>query len=114
MADGRKNNGAKKGENRGQGRKPKAEELKIINLGTNAIIEVYGSVEKYWNHIANESKKSLPHLKMLTEYIYGKPKERIDLTTDDESLNNSLDYSKLSMSALKEIAELNEDKPEQS
>ena len=77
MGDKRKNNG---GAREGAGRKPKADELKMVELGTNAILSVYGSIEKYWEHIARESKDSLPHLKMLQEYVYGKPKEKIDVT----------------------------------
>jgi len=38
--DGRKNNGSKPGGNPGAGRKPKAEELKIVKLGTDAIVDV--------------------------------------------------------------------------
>lgn len=70
--DNRKDNG---GARKGAGRKSKAEELKVSELGTQAIIEAYGSLDKYWLHIAKESKESMPHLKMLTEYIYGKPTE---------------------------------------
>jgi len=81
--DKRVNNGGHKT----AGRKPKAEELKLIEFGISAIKEVYGSVEEYWKHIAKKSKDSYPHLKLLQEYIYGKPKERVDITTNEESLN---------------------------
>lgn len=78
--DKRKDNG---GAREGAGRKPKAEELSLIKLGKDAIIDVYGSEEDYWRHIAKSSKESLPHLKILSEYVYGKPKESksIELTT---------------------------------
>lgn len=108
--DGRKNNGAKKGENRGQGRKPKAKEEQVRRLGINAIKDVYGSVEKYYQHIAKESMESFPHLKLLQEYVFGKPKETIIVENDNE---DNYDYSKLSDKTLKEIANL-ENKPEQS
>jgi len=78
--DGRKNNKGKTG-NKG-GRKSKAEELKAAELGTSAIIDAYGSLDKYWLHIAKESKDSMPHLKMLTEYIYGKPTETKSIDVD--------------------------------
>ncbi len=81
MSDGRRNNGGTKG-NKGGGRKTKAEEFKIVKLGTAAIIEVYGSEEKYWKHIAVESVESLPHLKLLSEYVYGKPKESRNITLE--------------------------------
>ena len=71
MVDGRKNNGG----NKNAGRKPKVEELALIKLGKDAIISVYGSEEDYWKHIAKESKSSMSHLKLLSEYVYGKPKE---------------------------------------
>ena len=84
MSDGRKNNG---GHHTNGGRKPKAEEIQMVELGNNAIIEVYGSIENYWKHIAKQSKESLPHLKLLQEYVYGKPKEKKDITTNGNDIN---------------------------
>ena len=66
------------GARKGSGRKSKAEELKVQKLGINAIVSVYGSVEEYYNHIAKESKESFPHLKLLQEYVFGKPKEVVE------------------------------------
>jgi hypothetical protein len=81
MADGRKNNGAKKGVYQGQGRKPKADELKLIEE-----LSIYDDIAKkcledgirdgnyqFWNKFM--------------EYRYGKPKERVDVTSNDETLN---------------------------
>ena len=68
------------GARKGAGRKPKSEELKVQKLGINAIVDVYGSVEDYYKHIAKESKDSFPHLKLLQEYVFGKPKETIEQT----------------------------------
>ena len=76
--DGRRNNGGTKG-NKGGGRKPKAEEERIVKLSTEAIIRVFKSEEKYWEHLAMESKESFAHLRLLSEYAYGKPKERTEL-----------------------------------
>ena len=98
--DGRINNG---GARKGAGRKPKANEEKVRRLGLNAIESVYGSIEKYYEHITNQSKESFPHLKLLQEYVFGKPKEIIVVENDND---NDFDYSKLSDKALKEIAEL--------
>ena len=78
MADGRRNNKGTIG-NKG-GRKSKAEELRLRELGLNAIKEVYESEQAYWIDIAKKSKDSFPHLKMFTEYVYGKPKEIIENT----------------------------------
>ena len=63
------------GKREGAGRKTKADEDKVRKLGIDAIERVYGSVDKYWQHIAAESKESFPHLKLIHEYIYGKAKE---------------------------------------
>lgn len=68
------------GARKGAGRKTKAEELKVRTLGIEAIKEVYGSVEAYYKFIAQESKDSFPHLKLLQEYVFGKPKETVETT----------------------------------
>ena len=78
MADGRKNNG---GARIGAGRKPKADELKLIED-----LSAFDDVAKkcledgirdgnyqFWNKYM--------------EYRYGKPKERLDVTSNEESLN---------------------------
>lgn len=83
MADGRKNNKGKKG-NKGGGRKPKADEDRIRGFSLAAIKKVYGSEEAGWVYIAEKSKESYPHLKLLWEYTYGKPKETIDLNAKVE------------------------------
>lgn len=90
MEDKRKYNGGHKT----AGRKSKAEELKVVKLGTDAIIRIYGSIEKYYDHIAKESKDSFPHLKLLQEYVFGKPKETIETTVINEDLSNE-DIDKL-------------------
>jgi hypothetical protein len=105
--DGRKNNG---GARKGAGRKPKAEEEHVRRLGLDAIKNVYGSVEKYYQHIARESIDSFSHLKLLQEYVFGKPKETIVVENDND---DDFDYSQLSDKTLKEIAGLT-DKPKQS
>ena len=80
MSDGRKNNKGTKG-NRGGGRKPKADEEKLIQrlsqlddiafeCLTNGIKD--GNYQ-FWNKFM--------------EFRFGKPKERVDVTSNDESLN---------------------------
>jgi hypothetical protein len=98
------------GSRKGAGRKPKASEEKVRRLGLEAIDSIYGSVEEYYKHIAKESLVSFPHLKLLQEYVFGKPKETIIL---EESNDDDFDYSTLSDKTLKEIAGL-ENKTEQS
>ena len=70
--DKRINNGGKR---EGSGRKPKADEERIRDLSINALESIYGSQEKAFEHIAELAKESFPHLKLLFEYAYGKPKE---------------------------------------
>lgn len=98
--DGRANNG---GARKGAGRKTKAKEEQVRRLGIEAIEKVYGSVEDYYEHIAKESKSSFPHLKLLQEYVFGKPKEVIQIEGEE---NDDIDYSNLSTETLKEIARL--------
>ena len=77
MADGRKNNGG----NKNAGRKPKAEELKLIE-----------SLDKYINpQEAFEKLKELAinsdnfaALKLYFEYRYGKPKETKEVSIISE------------------------------
>lgn len=107
MADGRRNNGG----NKNAGRKSKAREEHVRKLGLDAIENTYGSIEAYYEHIAKESKDSFPHLKLLQEYVFGKPKEIFEVVTED---NEKIDYSKLSLKALKEIANASINKPEES
>ena len=63
------------GKREGSGRKPKIDEERIRDLSINAIESIYGSEEKAFEHIAKLAKDSFPHLKLLFEYAYGKPKE---------------------------------------
>lgn len=68
------------------GRKPKRDEEKVIKLGMDAIVEVYGSQEEFFIHLATNSKESFHHLKLLMEYVYGKPKEKQELSISDETV----------------------------
>ena len=72
------------GKRAGSGRKAKAEEQKLIeNL-------------KPMNDIALESlkkgleKKEQWAVKLFFEYFYGKPQQRVDVTTNDDSINMPL------------------------
>jgi len=76
--DGRKNNRGVKG-NKGGRRPKKKDEDRIRGFAISAIKDVYGSEEAGWRYIAEKSKDSYPHLKLLWEYTYGKPKENVDL-----------------------------------
>jgi hypothetical protein len=81
MADGRQNNGAKKGEHRGQGRKPKADEEKVRFLATAAITKKYGSEEQGFQALLDSQEPTL--IKFVYEHAYGKPKERLEHYTPE-------------------------------
>jgi hypothetical protein len=69
---------------RGAGRKPKAQEDKIRGFAVAAMAEVYGSEQAGWLYLAEKAKDSFPHMKMLWEYTYGKPRETKDINLTAE------------------------------
>ena len=79
--DKRINNG---GARSGAGRKGKAEEQKLIENLTPMNEKALKSLE---NGI---DKKEQWAVKLFFEYFYGKPQQRVDVTTNDESLNMPL------------------------
>jgi len=81
--DGRKNNGGHSTKGRA-GRPPKVTEKKLRNFAVSAIKKAYGSEEKMWLEVAKQAKESFPHMKMLLEFTYGKPKEQkeVNVKTD--------------------------------
>ncbi|SKB35117.1 hypothetical protein [Maribacter arcticus] len=81
--DGRKFNGGHSTKGYA-GRKPKADEDRIRTLSINSLESIFGSEEKAFEHIATKAKDSFPHLKLLLEYAYGKPKESVELETPIE------------------------------
>lgn len=83
MADGRKNNKGVKGR---AGRKTKAEELKVSAYATDAIVAEYGSIEAFWQFMAQQSRVSKDHLKHLLEYAYGKPNQQLDAKVTIEEI----------------------------
>ena len=72
--DGRKNNGGHKT----AGRKPKAEEIELIErlspLDDLAFAELKKGIER----------GSFPHLKLFHDYRYGKPRETKDISISEE------------------------------
>jgi hypothetical protein len=67
----------------GAGRKPKDKEDRIRDLSINALNEIFGSEQAAINHIAEQAKSSFPHLKLLLEYAYGKPKDTIEIESKE-------------------------------
>jgi hypothetical protein len=86
LADGRKNNGGHSTKG-AAGRPSKSDEEKVVRLALGAMTKVFGSPEKCFEHTANEAQTSYHHLKLLLEYAFGKPKEKLDVTTDGERIS---------------------------
>lgn len=64
------------GKREGSGRKPKADEIKLLETIGNAVPE--SDFMEIWKSIAKEAKTgSASHIKILFEYYYGKPKETV-------------------------------------
>ena len=77
--DKRINNGGKR---EGAGRKPKADELKLIER-LDEIIDKDEALQT----LAKMAKKDFRALQLYLNYRWGKPKEKMDITTNEESLN---------------------------
>lgn len=84
MADGRKNNGAKKGENRGQGRKPKSDEIKLIER-LSPMADV--AFQKLKEGVESGDFK---FIQLYLNYYAGKPKESKDITSNGETIHNPI------------------------
>lgn len=68
----------------GQGRKRKAEELKIVNQAVNAITATYGSLEEGFKALLRTGEPSL--IKWVFEHAAGKPQDKVDVTSNGESI----------------------------
>lgn len=78
MADGRKNNGG----NKSAGRKPKIEEIKLI--------EKLSPLEESAFKALQEGLETgdFPFVKLYFEYRFGKAKESLDVTTNGENISS--------------------------
>ncbi len=74
------------GRRKGAGRKPKADEERIRTLAINAMVKVFGSEEGALKSCAEQAKLSFPHMKLLFEYGYGKPKEKVEIESGTASI----------------------------
>ena len=72
------------GKRMGAGRKPKAEEQKLIEKLTPLNELALDSLKK------GLEKKEQWAVKLYFEYFYGRPQQRVDVTTNEESLNMPL------------------------
>ena len=92
------------GARKGSGRKPKADEIKRIEL-----MDSIADTEDVWTELWQLCKsKNVAALKTWIEYRYGKPKERIDVTSNDKTLGNEWNLSKLNKKQLDALIELHE------
>ena len=69
------------GKRTGAGRKAKAEEQKLIEHLTPMSAVALESLQK------GLEKKEQWAVKLFFEYFYGKPQQRVDVTSNDETLN---------------------------
>ena len=92
MPDGRKNNGGKRP---GQGRPARAIELDLINTILTGL-KPYGGVKGLWEVVIKQAveDKSVPHQKFVFDYLYGKPKETVDVNQHTEQVVKVL-YQKI-------------------
>ena len=72
------------GKRMGAGRKPKADEQKLIEKLTPLNELALDSLKK------GLEKKEQWAVKLYFEYFYGRPQHRVDVTTNEESLNMPL------------------------
>ena len=79
MADGRRNNGG----HRNGGRKSKAEEQKLVEKLSPLEESAYKALKDALN------KKQGWAIKLFFEYMYGKPKQSTDVTTNGKDINIS-------------------------
>lgn len=82
MADGRKNNGGHSTKGKA-GRKPKAEEQALIEKLSPLEDEAYKALK---NALKEEQGWAI---KLFFEYMYGKPKQSTDITTNGNDINIS-------------------------
>ena len=94
--DGRKNNGAKRGDafvrktmaTPANFNKAKQNRSKI--LAKNAIEEVYGSEDEFWKMVAERASSSQYDRKMIIEYIYGKAMDNPDALSKEKKIDFSI------------------------
>ena len=98
--DNRKNNGAKVGEDRGQGRKSKATEIELIEMLSPLDAIAFKELAK------GVKAGKFPYIKLFFEYRYGKAKQQIEVKAEVEP-EKEFDWSKLSDKELEMFCELN-------
>ncbi len=67
----------------GAGRKSKAQEELVRNLAIKSIVAKHGSEEAGFKALLDSGESSL--IKFVYEHAYGKPKEKVELSTDPDA-----------------------------
>ena len=80
------------GENRGAGRKPKSEEIALIEK-LDKVIDPFKAIEKLDTLI---DKGDFKAIQLYLNYRFGRPKDKVDITSGNEKI----DYSGLSYEEL--------------
>ena len=85
-------------------------------MSISALESIYGSEQNAFEHIAILAKNSFPHLKLLMEYAYGKPKATKEIHAHVEPLFPEVEYPmhKLSDATLKELIDINAEMEKES
>jgi hypothetical protein len=74
------------GKRTGAGRKPKADELRLLETIKESVSD--NDFSQIWKVISDKAKKGSPtHIKLLFEYFYGKPKETIQHELPDNEIH---------------------------
>ena len=97
------------------GRKPKEDRIRTLSIS--ALESIYGSEQKAFEHLAILAKNSFPHLKLLMEYAYGKPKVTKEIHNHvEQPLFPEVEYPmhKLSDATLKELIDINAEMEKES
>lgn len=84
------------GKREGAGRKSKADEIKRLEM-----MDSVATPKEVWDSLWKVAKKgNTQALRTWVEYRFGKPKDRIDVTSNDETLGETWNLSKLNQAQL--------------
>lgn len=90
------------GKRENAGRKPKADEIKRIEL-----MDSIADPKEVWDSLWKVAKKGNTNaIRTWVEYRYGKPKDRIDVTSNDETLGSEWNLSRLNDKQLEALIAL--------
>lgn len=100
------------GSRKGAGRPSKDDEEKAVRLSRAAFESEFGSLDEAFAFGTKQIKKggqhSFNYFKLLLEYAFGKPKDRIDITSGNEPVNG-FNLSNLTEKELAVILKLHND-----